>query len=58
MVKKKTIAETVKISRSTNIMFCGCDNKMQDEMHGDHKRVHNRGLKTWCCTSCGTKKNI
>lgn len=55
---KKVKAEVKETSRSTNIMFCGCDNKMQDEMHGDHKRVHNRGMKTWNCTGCGTKKNI
>jgi hypothetical protein len=59
MAKKKVVAEAgEKTGRTTKITFCGCINEMQDEIYGDHKRVHNKGLKSWNCTGCGTKKNI
>jgi hypothetical protein len=41
----------------TKIIFCGCENSYQDKKYGDHKRVHNEGLKGYKCTSCGGVKN-
>ena len=27
----------------TTIMFCSCNHAGQDELHGEHQRVHNTG---------------
>lgn len=40
---------------ATVIRTCSCKNAYQDETHGKGQRVMNEGIKSYCCTVCGTK---
>ncbi len=43
---------------SATVKVCGCEHHAQDIMHGEHRRVHNLGIKSnrWRCTVCGNEK--
>lgn len=53
--KKKPVA-----GETTKVHFCGCDHPGQDAIYGQHKRLHNRGVKNasilWRCTVCAATK--
>jgi hypothetical protein len=46
--------------KGSKVMFCSCEHKSQDEIHGSHKRVHNavsnEKKPPWRCTVCGNEK--
>ncbi len=50
------------MERKTKVIFCGCENKGQDELHGKGNRVHNwagkinSGSGGWRCTVCNSTK--
>lgn len=44
--------------KRTKTLFCGCEHSVQDEIYGDHLRLHNWADKAeaWRCTVCGNEK--
>jgi hypothetical protein len=45
------------LSPKTALIKCDCESEMQDELYGDHKRLHNRIKKNkWRCTVCKKEK--
>lgn len=41
---------------SAEIKNCGCENKGQDALYGQGRRVFNGGSSNWTCTVCGVKQ--
>lgn len=39
-----------------DIFDCKCENEMQDNMYGKHKRVFNSTTKGYRCTVCNTER--
>ena len=56
-VEKYTMKETISIGeRTTKRLKCSCQHPFQDQRCGSQIRIHNKIVKGWRCTVCGTSR--